>query len=409
MSTPPSVLLIDDDDFVRTTVSAQLRTLGIVELETAPEATTALRVIGAGRRFDLIIADLMMPGMDGVEMLRELNVRNPAAALVLISSAEQSVLRAVAILSRQRGLRVLGAIRKPVRAEILGELIEVLMTELPAPTQPRPRLSADGLAQALDRGKVHLRASPCVRLGEETIYGVDLRAHLYEDGSEHEHDHDQLLATALQHGLTSRLTASLVTLGIDIAAELWRQHISISVSVSLPGIALNRLDLPDQLEHRLRQAGVLQNLFGIGIPEQALSDDCSALDVLARLRMREMRVCIDDFSGNHCGFTRLQRIPASEVRLDRRLLGAHRVGTRLLEHAVQTARTLELPCIADGVATRAQAEAVERLDCVAIQGPLVGTAIAVDDLPDWIAARTGAATPVRQAAAHSSSAHARLN
>ncbi len=319
MSTPPSVLLIDDDDFVRSTVSEQLRTLGIVQLEAAADATTALRSIAAGRRFDLVIADLMMPGMDGVEMLRELNVRNPGSALVLISSAEQSVLRAVAILSRQRGLRVLGAVRKPVRAEVLGELIEVLMTELPAPAQPAPRLSADSLAQALDRGKVRLRASPCVRLSDDAAYSIDLRAHLSEDGSDY--DHDQLLATALQHGLTSRLTASLVTLGIDIAAELWRQHVSISISVSLPGTALNRLDLPDLLEHRLKQAGVLPNLFGIGIPEQALSDDCAALDVLARLRMREMRVCIDDFSSNHCGFTRLQRIPASEVRLDRRLLG----------------------------------------------------------------------------------------
>jgi EAL domain-containing protein (putative c-di-GMP-specific phosphodiesterase class I) len=406
MPSPPSVLLIDDDDFVRTTVGAQLRTLGVERLESAADATSALHTLASGQRFDLIIVDLMLPGMDGVEMLRELDVRSPGSALVLISSAEQSVLRAVAILSRQRGLRVLGAIRKPVRAEVLGELLEVLMTELPAAAPSPPRLGAEALAQALDHGRVRLYAAPCLRLGDNSIYGVDLRARLDEDGGGH--DHDQLVATALQHGLSERLTACLVTLGVDIAAELWRQRLSVAVSISLPGLALKRLDLPDLLEHRLRQAGVLPNLFGIGIPEQALSDDCAALDVLARLRMREMRICIDDFSSNHCGFARLQRIPASEVRLDRRLLGAHRVGTRLLDHAVQTARTLELPCIADGVTTRAQAEAVERLDCVAIQGPLAGTGIAAGDLAQWIAARAGASVQAAAAVQHSAS-HARLS
>ena len=71
----------------------------------------------------MIVCDLEMPGMDGVEFIRRVAERGLASAVVIASGLDRRVLSAVQSVSEGYGLQVLGAVEKPLTARRLGELL----------------------------------------------------------------------------------------------------------------------------------------------------------------------------------------------------------------------------------------------------------------------------------------------
>jgi two-component system, NtrC family, response regulator AtoC len=87
-----SVLVVDDEDLTLRTVSRGLRQEGF-EVFTAASGEDALSVF-AQEKPDLTLLDIVLPGIDGVEVLRRLKQANPAA-IILMMSAYHMVDRAV--------------------------------------------------------------------------------------------------------------------------------------------------------------------------------------------------------------------------------------------------------------------------------------------------------------------------
>jgi two-component system response regulator AtoC len=87
-----SILVVDDEDLTLRTVSRGLRQEGF-EVFTAASGEDALAIF-AEQKPDLTLLDIVLPGIDGVEVLRRLKQANPAA-LILMMSAYHMVDRAV--------------------------------------------------------------------------------------------------------------------------------------------------------------------------------------------------------------------------------------------------------------------------------------------------------------------------
>jgi signal transduction histidine kinase len=109
------VLLVDDDEGVRSVTADSLETLGF-EVVEAEDAKTALACLDA-TSFDLLISDIMMPGgMDGIGLARQARARWPDMPTLLISGYSPSVQQAMT-----NGWQV---IAKPFTLEILSEQID---------------------------------------------------------------------------------------------------------------------------------------------------------------------------------------------------------------------------------------------------------------------------------------------
>jgi two-component system, cell cycle sensor histidine kinase and response regulator CckA len=78
------VLVVDDDAAVRELTRAILTRFGY-QVTDVSHPHAALRLAREGQRFDLIVSDVVMPGMDGSEMIRELTAIAPGFEFLYIS------------------------------------------------------------------------------------------------------------------------------------------------------------------------------------------------------------------------------------------------------------------------------------------------------------------------------------
>jgi PAS domain S-box-containing protein len=79
-----TVLLVDDEFLVRTSTADMLTELGYTVLE-ASSAAAALRMIDRGDAFDILVTDHLMPGMNGVDLVRAVRARRPDVRALLVS------------------------------------------------------------------------------------------------------------------------------------------------------------------------------------------------------------------------------------------------------------------------------------------------------------------------------------
>jgi CheY-like chemotaxis protein len=82
------ILLIDDDDLLRDTVLQMLELDGHQVAEAA-NGEAGLQRFGDGRQFDLVITDILMPGIDGTRVIVELRKRRPGMPVLAISGGRR--------------------------------------------------------------------------------------------------------------------------------------------------------------------------------------------------------------------------------------------------------------------------------------------------------------------------------
>ena len=119
-----SVLVVDDDEFSCGVLCDMLGDLGITDIHTADNGHTALHTLaGLARVPDVLICDLFMPDMDGIEFMAELGRQTYQGGVVLISGGDVEMLSVAQDLARADGIQLLGSFPKPLRHETLAALL----------------------------------------------------------------------------------------------------------------------------------------------------------------------------------------------------------------------------------------------------------------------------------------------
>lgn len=119
-----SVMVVDDDDFTQELFQGMLENWGIAAVHLASNGREALRRMGAlAQPPDVLICDVFMPDMDGIEFLEVLAQKKYAGRIVLVSGMNMDMMVVANDVAVSNGLRVLGAFVKPVRAEVLAHAL----------------------------------------------------------------------------------------------------------------------------------------------------------------------------------------------------------------------------------------------------------------------------------------------
>lgn len=120
------VLLLDDDAFTLELLGDMLAEIADLEVRAETDARRALRSLGE-RAPDLLICDLSMPDMDGIEFMQAAALAGYRGQVVLLSGMDTGVRMAAETLARAHGLNVVGAFRKPIGPHQLAAALAPLL------------------------------------------------------------------------------------------------------------------------------------------------------------------------------------------------------------------------------------------------------------------------------------------
>lgn len=130
-SARPAVLVLDDDQFSQAVLCKHLNLLGFTQVQTVSDGLEGVAALDQMTQPpDIIICDVFMPQLDGIEFVAELVKRNFQGQLVLMSGRKTDILLVAQDIACMNGLHVSGVLTKPVTAKSLGLAMACLVSRL---------------------------------------------------------------------------------------------------------------------------------------------------------------------------------------------------------------------------------------------------------------------------------------
>lgn len=396
MNAPPEtgktthVLVIDDETEIGELIAAAAENVGLscIALTSARDLPNVI-----GPETTAVIIDLMMPDMDGIEVLRLLAQRCCKATVVLMSGFDRSVLRSAETLARAIGLRTAGPLHKPFRL-IDAELLLEHVAGLPQPAHVAPAVSHHGhticeneLRAAIAEDRVEVHYQPQVELVSGRTVGIEALARLRDSRAALVMP-DRFIELAEKTGLIGSLTDAVLKHSLQAIARC--EHLAeAALSVNLSPMLLNDLDLPERVICMAEASGMALSRLTLEITESGLIREVGiALDILSRLRLRGIGLSIDDFGTGYASMAQLRRIPCTELKIDRMFVEGmlkDAADMVMVEETVELAHRLKLKVVAEGVETEAQAAALAFIGCDIGQGYYHARPMPFEALLGWLA------------------------
>jgi EAL domain-containing protein (putative c-di-GMP-specific phosphodiesterase class I)/FixJ family two-component response regulator len=387
-------VVIDDEAFMRKLLERQLQSVGCQAVSCFECGADALAMLAEhGARVSLLLCDLQMPIMDGIEVVRRLGQMSYRGALVLVSGEDTRTLLVAEKLAKAHGLNVLGVLNKPVKPEQLKLLVANTAKARTVPTRPslNREISVSELAEALRLGQLvnHYQPKVCLRTGR--VVGMEALARWQHPVHGMVYP-DAFVSMAEEHGLIDELTKAVLSGPVGAMKHLrqWTDagmELHVAVNVSMDN--LHDLTLPDFIAQAAHEAGVGLGHLVLEITESRLTSDLvSAADILARLRLKRLRLSIDDFGTGYSSLVQLNDLPFDELKVDRRFVhnACHDHGQdSILEASLNLARNLGMQTIGEGVETEDDWRHLQRRGCHVAQGYWIAKPMSAEAVPAWVA------------------------
>jgi EAL domain-containing protein (putative c-di-GMP-specific phosphodiesterase class I)/CheY-like chemotaxis protein len=385
-----SVLVVEDHGFQR---RMALRLLAELDVGTVHEAADGLAALQLLERLpippDVVMVDLDMPGMDGIQFIGQVAERGFARAVLLVSALDPALINTVQTMARAYGLRVLGSVEKPLTRDKLLAALERAddghaLDEDVVHAEP----PANAVHAALVGGEIGPWFQPQVEFGNGRVVGVEALARWRQpDG--HVMRPAQFLPVVEREGLLDVMTDHMLLHACQWRRQWDRQGLRLKVSVNVSPTTLVDPGAADRFQHIVQSQGLEPQDVVLEVTESSVAiDPAQSLGVLARLRLKGFGLSIDDFGTGYSSLAQLSQVPFTELKIDQGFVaGAHAQPRKraVVEASLELARKLSLNVVAEGVETVEDWQMLAELGCGMAQGYLIAPAVPGGDLADTIA------------------------
>ena len=351
----PRILLLDDDPFMLGMLSRMLRTMGYRMVGTASSGYAALGMLRADpRAVDVVVCDLNMPGMDGIEFLQTLSASVFRGSVILLSGEGPRIMQSVQILLGGN-LKVLGALEKPAERTALRSLLDRWKPQPESPAiAPIHTIGPDEIQLANRERQWALHYQPSVDLQTGAVRGVEalIRWNHPRHGLVYP---STFVPMAEASGAISALTDWVLQEATEQLERWHRTGLELRMAVNVSMESLRCAGFAGRISSLLRRACTSASDLTLEITESRLMDPSPApLENLVRLRMQRFGLSIDDFGTGHSSLAQLRDVPFTELKIDRGFVRGARhnqVIRPILEASVGIAKRLAMQSVGEGVET----------------------------------------------------------
>jgi EAL domain-containing protein (putative c-di-GMP-specific phosphodiesterase class I)/ActR/RegA family two-component response regulator len=362
-----SVLLVDDEPQVLQAYGRILRSAGFRVIMLAHAG--ALEEVLASGPIDVVVSDIRLPGLGGIDILRLVHRRDPDLPVVLMTAGGE-LTSAVEAIEHGAARYLL----KPIAPEILcaavsevrrlGQLASIKRRAFElfgsnACTEANRRELAGRFETALDT--LYMAYQPVVRWSDRSVFA-----------------HEALVRTREQSlGRPDDLFAAAETLGqlLDLGRAI-RQLVAATLAQTGPRSLFVNLHPVDLMDETLYASDAPLSAFAsrvvLEITERASLKRVSDLrGRLAGLRKLGYRLAVDDLGAGYAGLNWFVQLEPEVVKLDMALIrdiDKEPKKQKLVESMSRLCRELEITVVAEGVETRGERNALVAAGCELLQG-----------------------------------------
>ena len=326
-----------------------------------------------------IILDLILPGADGLEIMRELGRLSAKCHITLLSGVDPRVLRTAERFGREIGLNISGAVSKPFDVDQISALLKISRAS-------GNDVDLDELANAIDSDQFVLHYQPKIcwdSHGASSLDGIEglVRWNHPTKGLVLP---CEILPAAEDANLLVRLTQRVVDLAIAQLAKLNHLYPNLNMSINVPANVFADPGFPDFLAVQMDDAGLQRERLVIEINESIASNELlGPNDALVRLGMKGFTLSMDDFGSGNSSLLRLLRMPFSELKIDRYFVqeSKHSEEARtIVQTIIGLAQNLKMRPCAVGIEDAETLSLLRSLGCNLAQGNLFSKPVPADEL-----------------------------
>jgi EAL domain-containing protein (putative c-di-GMP-specific phosphodiesterase class I)/CheY-like chemotaxis protein len=396
-----TALVVEDSAVQREHATGLLKALGFGCVLDAENGRHALRLLEArGSPVSLVMTDLDMPEMDGIELIRHLSAGRMADNLIVTSARDPRLFEIVERMASEYGsMQLLGTLAKPVLACAVKALLERIggcARRCGAIVAAKPKAGEIDAAIRGHEFEPFFQPKVCVRTG--AIEGVEALArwrHPKLGVLTPDNFIPVIEGTPLMAAFTLQITEETLK---QLAQLRSRGMTSLTASINLSADDLGDRIFIDTLTELVAAYHIPFDRLIWEVTETMLMKNLlESLANLARLGLKGFGLAMDDYGIGYSSIEQFSRCPFTELKIDRTFVNdaSRRPNRRVvLESAIEMGHRLNVHTVAEGVESHADWELLRELGCDFAQGYLIARPMPASELWQWITAQSS--TVVRQ-------------